>query len=125
MQYDVSSPKEYLQSLEAGWRKTKLQQLRELILRQDAKLIESISYKMLCFKLDDKTVFHLNAQRSYVSLYCGNIEKIDPKGQLLNGLSTGKGCVRFTKTKEVMTESVEEFVSKAVRLARKGADLSC
>ena len=125
MQYDVSSPKEYIESLESDWRKTKLQQLRELILKQDSNIYESINYKMLCFKLGDTTVFHLNAQRGYVSLYCGNIKKIDPAGKLLKGLNVGKGCVRFTKTKEVLNSSIEEFINNAVSLAKEGKDLGC
>ncbi len=125
MQYDVSSPKEYMESLEPDWRKEKLLQLREMILKQDSGIHESINYKMLCFKLGETTVFHLNAQRGYVSLYCGNIEKIDPTDQLLKGLNKGKGCVRFTKTKEVRKTPIEEFINKAVSLAREGEDLGC
>lgn len=125
MQYDVNSPKEYLESLESDWRREKLLQLRELILKQDPDIQESISYKMLCFKLGGATMFHLNAQRGYVSLYCGDIEKIDPTGQFLRGLNTGKGCIRFTKTKDVLTTSIEQFLNNAVSLTREGEDLGC
>ena len=125
MQYDVSSPKQYMESLESDWRKDKLQQLREIIFKQDSDIMESINYKMLCFKLGKTIVFHLNAQRGYVSLYCGNIERIDPTDQLLKGLNKGKGCVRFTKTKDVTQEPIEEFINKAVSLARGGVDLGC
>lgn len=101
MQYDVSSPKEHIESLEANWRNDALLDLRDLNLQQDSSVNESINYKMLCFKVNDSDLFHLNAQKGYVSLYCGNTEKIDPEGRFLTGLNIGKGCIRFRKTKTV------------------------
>ena len=125
MQYDVSSPSEYMESLEPDWRKEKLQELRELILQQDSAIQETINYKMLCFKLNDSVLFHLNAQRGYVSLYCGNTEKIDPDGNLLVGLNIGKGCIRFTKTKAISATRIEEFIARAVNLLEEGKDIGC
>ena len=125
MQYDVGSPAEYMESLERDWRKEKLQELREMILKQDSAIQETINYKMLCFKLHDSVLFHVNAQKGYVSLYCGDTEKIDPGGNLLVGLGIGKGCIRFTKTKDISTTRIEEFIARAVDLSKEGRDLGC
>lgn len=125
MQYDVTSPSEYLESLNSDWRKDILQELRELILKQDSEIQETINYKMLCFKLNDLELFHLNAQKDYVSLYSGDIKKIDPYGIFLDGLKTGKGCIRFTKTKVISKTSIEEFIKRAVSLIREGKDIAC
>lgn len=125
MQYDAKSPSEYLEALDEDWRKEKLQELRELILRQDSAIQETISYKMLCFKVNGSELFHLNAQMAYVSLYCGNTKKIDPDGELLKGLSIGKGCIRFTKTSEVSKTRIKEFINRAVLLLMEGRDLGC
>ena len=125
MQYDVSSPPEYMQSLDEDWRKEKLQTLRTIILQQDSEIQEIINYKMLCFKLNDSELFHLNAQKNYVSLYCGNTKLIDPSGDLLAGLSLGKGCIRFTKTKKLSKTRIEEFIQRAVSLVKEGKDISC
>lgn len=125
MQYDVSSPSEYLESLDVDWRKEKLQELREVILQQDSAIQETINYKMLCFKLNDSVLFHLNAQRGYVSLYCGNTKKIDPEGDLLTGLGIGKGCIRFTKTKDISKTRIKEFIKRAVSLLKEGKDIAC
>ena len=125
MQYDVNSPSEYIASLDSDWRKDKLLELRKIILQQDSDIQESINYKMLCFKIDGSELFHLNAQRGYVSLYCGDTKKIDPPGELLSGMNTGKGCIRFTKTKDISKTRIEEFISRAVSLLRAGEDLSC
>ncbi|MGH1539234.1 MAG: iron chaperone [Arenicella sp.] len=125
MQYDVSNPQEYLEALDLDWRKEKLQELRDIILKQDSAIWETISYKMLCFKLNDSELFHLNAQRGYVSLYCGNTKKIDPEGELLKGLNIGKGCIRFTKTKDISKTSIESFINRAVLLVKEGIDIGC
>ncbi len=125
MQYDVSSPSEYMKTLDVDWRKEKLQKLRDIILQQDSEIQETINYKMLCFKLNGLELFHLNAQRGYVSLYCGNIKKIDPDGDLLAGLRTGKGCIRFTKTKDISKTRIEDFIKQAVSLLKEGKDIVC
>jgi uncharacterized protein YdhG (YjbR/CyaY superfamily) len=125
MQFDVSSPSEYMKSLDVDWRKEKLNELRKIILQQDPAIKESINYKMLCFKLNDSELFHLNAQRGYVSLYCGNTKKIDPEGVLLAGLSIGKGCIRFSKTKDISKTRIEEFIKQAVYLLKEGKDIGC
>ena len=125
MLYDVKTPKEYMESLDLDWRKEKLQELRDIILKQNAKITESINYKMLHFKLNDLGLFHLNAQKGYVSLYCGNTKKVDPDGKLLEGLNHGKGCIRFTKSKDVSKTRIDEFIVQAVSLLKSGADLGC
>lgn len=125
MQYDVSNPQDYIESLALDWRKEKLQQLRQLILKQDGAIDESINYKMLCFKLNDAVLFHLNAQKDYVSLYCGNTTKIDPDGELLAGLNLGKGCIRLSKTKDISQTGIEEFICRAVCLLQQGKDIDC
>ncbi|CAA0126095.1 Uncharacterised protein [Halioglobus japonicus] len=125
MLYDASNPLEYMESLALDWRKEKLQELREIILKQDSAIQETINYKMLCFKLNNSVLFHLNAQRGYVSLYCGNTKKIDPTGGLLAGLNIGKGCIRFTKTKVISNTRIEEFIQQAIFLFKEGNDIGC
>lgn len=97
MQYDVQTPQEYMQMLEDDWRREKLEELRAIIKSCAPELTEGIDYKMLCYRDDKEIVFGLNAQKHYVSLYVGDVTKIDPDGSLLAGLNVGKGCIRFTK----------------------------
>jgi uncharacterized protein YdhG (YjbR/CyaY superfamily) len=125
MQYDVSSPLEYMESLAIDWRKEKLQNLREIILKQDSEIQETINYKMLCFKLNGSVLFHLNAQKGYVSLYCGNTKKIDPDGKLLTGLNIGKGCIRLSKAKDISKTRIEDFIKQAIFLFKEGNDIGC
>lgn len=125
MQYDVSTPLEYLEALDLDWRKEKLLELRNLILQQDTAIEETISYKMLCFRLNDAELFHLNAQSGYVSLYCGDTKKIDPEGELLHGLNIGKGCIRFTKTQDIFKTGIKLFIKRAVLSLKEGEDIGC
>ncbi|WP_305986744.1 iron chaperone [Roseibium sp. MMSF_3544] len=125
MQYEAASPEEYLAQLETDWRRDSLMQIREIILSAAPDMEECIHYKMLGYTLDGSYVFHLNAQRNYVSLYVGDASRIDPKSELLKGLSVGKGCIRFSKTKSVAESRIGDFIGRAVELARQGVDIDC
>ena len=125
MQYDVKTPEEYLEALEDDWRREKLLELRKLIKEIGPDLVEGIDYKMLSYRDERGILFGLNAQKHYVSLYAGNIEKIDPEGTLLQGLNLGKGCVRFSKTTEVGKTGVAEFLRRAMEMWKRGEDLDC
>lgn len=127
VQYDVDTPNEYLELLEEDWRKEKLLGIREIILKYAQELEESIRYKMLNYgkEKDDDYLFALNAQKHYVSLYVGNISKIDPSRKLLRGLDLGKGCIRVRKTINIEETGLEEFIKKAIDLWREGHDVNC
>jgi len=125
MQYDVNTPAEYLEALEDDWRREKLQNLRKIILSKAPELGESIQYKMLGYGDNEETIFHLNAQKNYVSLYVGNTKKIDQHGDLLKDLDIGKGCIRFKKSISISDTRIEEFIERTIDLWRNGEDTSC
>ncbi|MDA4844017.1 iron chaperone [Hoeflea poritis] len=122
---DAKTPSEYIEQLENDWRCEKLQEIRALIKKQAPQLDERIHYKMLGYGHGDRYVFHLNAQRQYVSLYVGNASKIDPDNALLQGLNVGKGCIRFTKTKKITETRIDEFIARAIEMWRAGEDVDC
>ena len=80
---------------------------------------------MLGYAVGDTYAFHLNAQRAYVSLYVGNASKIDPNGELLEGLNVGKGCIRFYKANDVAKTRIDEFIARAFEMWRAGEDIDC
>ena len=125
MLYEAETPEGYLEQLDDDWRRQKVLQLRKLIMSVEPSFEERIHYKMLGYALDGDFVFHLNAQRHYVSLYAGDTSRIDPHGELLAGLSTGKGCVRFSKTKPVEGSRIGEFIQRAVARKRAGEAFGC
>lgn len=125
MQYDAKTPQEYLQQLEPDWRREKLLALRQLIKAKAPQLTEGIEYKMLRYGNEDSAVFHLNAQQNYVSLYVGDASKIDPTGELLAGLNIGKGCIRFSKTKQIEQTQIDQFIERAVTMWTNQEDIDC
>ncbi|GAA5220695.1 iron chaperone [Membranihabitans marinus] len=125
MQYDVKDPQEYLQCLEEDWRKSILNQIRNMILSHDDELQEGIQYKMLSYGIDGSNVFHLNAQKNYVSLYVGDINKVENSEHLLSAFDTGKGCIRIKKKIELSNTGLNEFIGQTIKYWREGGDTSC
>ena len=99
--------------------------LRAIIFEEAPQLEESIHYKMLGYSKNGDFAFHLNAQKSYVSLYVGNASKIDPTGELLIGLNVGKGCIRFTKSKSVKATRIREFIACALEFWQRSEGGAC
>ncbi len=125
MQYNVKTPTEYLEHLEPDWRKEKLIQIRELIIKHDPDLKENIEYKMLAFGKNGKNIFHLNAQKNYVSLYVGTIKKVEKGQELLKDFDLGKGCIRVKKNVEISETQLDTFVKKTLEIWNQGSDTDC
>lgn len=125
MQYDVSTPEAYLNTIEADWRKEKLLLIREMIFKHAPQITESIAYKMLAYGTDTTTIFHLNAQKHYVSLYVGDIKKINLDLSLLDGLDYGKGCIRIRKSIDLKQSKLNEFIETTIQLWQEHQDTSC
>lgn len=125
MLYDANTPSGYMNQLDDDWRRETLENIRTIIKEQAPQLKERIHYKMLGYGVGDTYVFHLNAQRGYVSLYVGDASRVDPSGALLQGLNVGKGCIRFSKSKKVAETRIDEFIALAFDRWRKGEDIEC
>lgn len=123
----MKTPKDYLEALEDDWRKEKLLVIREMILNYAPNIDEAIRYKMLNFGVEamENFIFALNAQKHYVSLYVGDIEKIDPLGEMLGEFNLGKGCISVRKTIDLEETQLEAFIQKAIDLWRAGEDVDC
>ncbi len=125
MQYQATTPEAYLEELPEDWRKAKLLQVRDMIRANGPELEERIEYKMLGYGTKSTTVFHLNAQKAHVSLYVGDINKIDSAWALLKNFSTGKGCVRIAKHQDPLESDLETFITRVLDTWRAGGDISC
>jgi len=125
MQYNAKNSAEYLEMLEEDWRKEKLLTIRQMIFAYAPELEEVIRYKMLNYGKDDNYVFALNAQKHYVSLYVGTIDKIENAETLLAGYNYGKGCIRVKKSIEIEVTGLEQFIHKAIDMWRAGEDTAC
>lgn len=124
MQYEAKTPKAYLENLEDDWRKDKLQQIRAMILSNGPDLHEGVEYKMLCYGVK-KNIFHLNAQKAYVSLYVGDINKVENAAKLLKDFDVGKGCIRIKKNMDLSKTQIEDFIGKTIEMWRNGKNTDC
>jgi len=122
MQYDVTSPSEYLNALDEDWRKETLLKIRVML---EAELEEGIEYKMLSYRLKGRSVFQLNAQRNYVSLYVGTIDKVPGAEELLKGLDRGKGCIRIKKSVVIEETQLSPFIARVIDMNKKGMETGC
>lgn len=125
MQYEAKTPEEYFKLLENDWRKEKLLDIRRIILEYAPELVESIHYKMLCYGNELIKIFYLNAQKSYVSLYVGTIEKVENSDILLEKFNYGKGCIRIKKSIDISNTGLETFIKHTIDIWRAGGDTSC
>ena len=80
---------------------------------------------MLSYSDHKGPIFHLNAQKNYVSLYVGDAKKVDPDGSLLKGIDVGKGCLRFKKSVSISETRIDEFIERTVDLWKRGVDIAC
>ena len=113
MQYDAATPKEYLSLLDDDWRKARLMGIREMFLAVPG-VEEGVSYKMLGYHKDGAGFAHLNAQRGFVGVYLGELEKLDPGGALRAGMNCGKSCLRVRKRDDLGV--VEALIARKARL---------
>ena len=125
MLYEAETPGEYLNIIDDDWRKEKLIKVRELIKKNAPDLKEGIRYKMLSYEYGDKVVFNLNAQQVYVSLYVGNIDKVENARELLKEFNVGKGCIRIKKSIDLSKSNLEEFIKKTIEVWKKGGNTDC
>lgn len=124
MQYEASTPEEYLSLLANDWRKDLLLDIRGFILEIDGSVEEAIEYKMLAFQLSDSTFLHLNAQKNYVGIYMGNISKVKGSEDVLKSYDCGKGCVRMKKSNTVGRD-LKNLIESLVGMCKRGEDHSC
>lgn len=125
MQYDAKNAEEYLNLLEDDWRKEKLLAIRQMIIKYAPEFEEVIRYKMLNYGKDDIYVFALNAQKHYVSLYVGTIDKVENAETLLAGYNYGKGCIRVKKSIKLEETGLEQYIHKTIDMWRAGEDTAC
>lgn len=90
--------------------------------------IGNFSYTQRCAiggTFNQNSLFHLNAQKNYVSLYVGNMDKIDGSRQLLKAFDMGKGCIRVKKSVEIKETGLNVFIAKTIQYLRKGGNTGC
>lgn len=123
VQYNAASPEAYLAALENDWHKVKLLWIRNLIRELVPDVVEAIEWKMWRYGDGERPFCHINVQKQYVSLYVGDSSVIEPSGELLTGLSCGKGCFRIKILVHSDTSRLPELLGRAVELWKQGVNL--
>ncbi|MGI9389121.1 MAG: DUF1801 domain-containing protein, partial [Boseongicola sp.] len=96
MQYDAETPQQYLAMIDDDWRRERLLAIRDMLLKVP-KMSEGIAYGMLQYRADGEVFAHLNAQKAYVGVYLGELERFDPDAGIRGGMNFGKSCLRVRK----------------------------
>ena len=80
---------------------------------------------MLAYQFKGQTIFHLNAQRAYVSLYVGDLSKIKGSHELLHAFDKGKGCIRIKKNVSIKETGLETFIQQTLNYWNIGGETLC
>ena len=97
-QYIAGAPEERRQALAT---------LRELCLDELAGYEEGIDYGMPSYSRDGSFA----SQKNYISLYILRTSVIKANAQLLNGLSVGKGCIRYRRVDQIEPGIVRKLLA--------------
>ena len=111
MQYDAATPKDYLAMIDDDWRRERLLKIREMLFEIPG-IAEGIAYGMLQYRVDGEVFAHLNAQKAYVGVYLGELERFDPGAGVRGGMNYGKSCLRVRKRDDL--EVVKALVKRKV-----------
>lgn len=120
MIHDSSNPQAYFDSLEDDWRKTLVAFVTDKMASKVPEAQTFMQYKMLAFGQEGETdeasdsVFCMNAQSQYVSLYVGSVDRIDPDGAITEPFDCGKSCVRIKKSKRDKLDNIERLLDAAI-----------
>ncbi len=118
VQYKANSPEAYLNEIDDDWRKERLLEIRQAIFELVPEVSEDIGYGMLRFARKGHVFCHLNAQKSFVGLYLGNVARLDPDGKITSDLNVGKGCIRVRKKDSI--EVLRTLMSRKAAMPASG-----
>lgn len=120
MKSTVKSVEKYLEEV-SGERRNALEHLRNLCLEILDGYEESMEYGMPGYKKEGSEIeVAFASQKNYISLYILKQEVLDKHRESLQGLSLGKGCIRYTKPEKINFDIVEQLL---VDSAQSGGEI--
>jgi uncharacterized protein YdhG (YjbR/CyaY superfamily) len=117
MQSEAKTIDAYLAELPTD-RREAVSRLRKLCRETLKGYEEGMDYGLPCFKRGGVVEIGFASQRNYISLYCLKKEVLDAHRGLLEGLSVGKGCIRYPKPEKIDFAVVKKLL---VATAKSGA----
>ena len=111
MKVEATTVDEYLAAAPAK-RRAALETLRGLCLDELAGYHEGMDYGMPSYSRDGAAVeVAFASQRNHISLYIMRTSVIKANAHLLEGLSVGKGCIRYARPEQVDPEIVRPLLA--------------
>jgi uncharacterized protein YdhG (YjbR/CyaY superfamily) len=95
-------------------RQEALARLRELCQRILVGYEESMDYGMPCYKKGRVVEIAFASQKQYIAFYVLKEEVLDKHRHLLEGLSLGKGSIRYTKPEKIDFDVVEQLLTESL-----------
>ena len=98
-----------------------LSELRQLCLDILHEYEERMDYGMPCYKKNGTVEVAFASQKHYIALYIAKQGVVDAHRGELNGLSVGKGCIRYPKPDRV------DFtvIAKLLKATRDSPEQAC
>jgi len=113
MKSEATTVEEYLADVPEE-RRPALETLRTLCLEELAGYEEGMQYGMPSYSRDGSAVeVAFASQKNYISLYVMRESVIRANTNLLDGLSVGKGCIRFKRPEQIDPTVVRPLLSSA------------
>jgi uncharacterized protein YdhG (YjbR/CyaY superfamily) len=113
MKSEATTVEGYLADVPAE-RRQALETLRTLCLDELAGYEEGMQYGMPSYSRDGTAVeVAFASQKNYISLYVMRESVIEANTNLLDGLSVGKGCIRFKRPEQIDPTVVRPLLSGA------------
>ena len=111
MKSEATTVEEYLANVPEE-RRQALETLRSLCLDELAGYEEGMQYGMPSYSRDGSDVeVAFASQKNYISLYVMRASVVKANTNLLDGLSVGKGCIRFKRPEQVDPTVVRPLLS--------------
>ncbi len=114
MQSDAKDVDEYLAEVDES-RREALTRLREYCLQILEGYEESMEYGMPSYSKDGVVEVGFASQKRYISFYLLKEDVINEHRDLLEGLSVGKGCIRYSNPKKIDFEVVQKLLEEHFR----------
>ena len=95
-------------------RREALQLLRRLCLEELPGFVEAMAYGMPSYLRDGDVEVAFASQKASISLYVLRQAALQANVDRLDGLSVGKGCIRFRRTEQIDPETVRALLAATV-----------
>jgi uncharacterized protein YdhG (YjbR/CyaY superfamily) len=110
MQSKAATVDDYLKEVPAE-RLAALTKIRQLCLKELKGYKESMRYGLPCYEKNNIAEASFASQKNNIALYILKTDVMQQYKGELKGMSTGKGCIRFTKPEKIDFTIVQKMLA--------------